>query len=54
MNWETIWQVVFIGILLAFALMAVLVTVLGAMDVRQLITRLRDAETARKHDNERE
>jgi hypothetical protein len=46
--WELIWQVVFIAILLAFALMSVLVTIFGAKDIGTLVGRLRQSETEAK------
>ena len=41
MTWEFIWQIVFIASLILFAVMSVLVTVLGARDIRRLLQRLR-------------
>ncbi|MEZ6131779.1 MAG: hypothetical protein R3C59_24230 [Planctomycetaceae bacterium] len=43
MNWEWIWKVVFIVVTSLFALMSVLVTILGALDVKRLLQRLKDA-----------
>lgn len=40
MNWELIWKTVFIVVLAAFAVMSVLVTLLGARDVKRLIRHL--------------
>ena len=45
MNWPLIWKLTFIGLVAIFAVMSVLVTVLGARDVRQLIARLRDDDS---------
>ena len=43
MNWQLIWQVVFVGLLLGFAVMSVLVIIKGAKDVRRLLSGLEDA-----------
>ncbi len=43
MNWQLIWQVVFVGLLLGFAMMSVLVIINGAKDVRRLLSGLEDA-----------
>ena len=43
MNWQLIWQVVFVGLLLGFGVMSVLVIINGARDVRRLITHLEDS-----------
>jgi len=43
MNWQLIWQVVFVGLLLGFAVMSVLVIINGARDVRKLLSGLEDA-----------
>jgi hypothetical protein len=44
MSWELLWKIVLIGVVGAFSLMAVLVTILGARDIRKLIKKLRDEE----------
>lgn len=44
MSWELLWKIVLIGVVGAFSLMAVLVTILGARDIRNLIKKLRDEE----------
>lgn len=44
MNWPLIWKLTFIAVVAVFAVMSVLVTILGARDVRQLIERLRNDE----------
>ena len=44
MTWELFWKIVLIGVVSAFALMSVLVTVLGARDIRKLLKRLKDDE----------
>ena len=44
MNWELIWKIVLIGSLSAFAVMSILVTLLGARDVKRLLTHLREQE----------
>ena len=45
MNWPMIWKLTFIGLVAVFAVMSVMVTVLGARDVRQLIERLRNRDS---------
>jgi hypothetical protein len=45
MNWQVIWQVVFVGLMLGFAAMSVLVIINGAKDVRRLLTGLENART---------
>ncbi|MEO1982425.1 MAG: hypothetical protein ABGZ23_08960 [Fuerstiella sp.] len=45
MNWQLIWQVVFVGLLFGFAMMSVLVIINGAKDVRRLLSALEDART---------
>ena len=42
MSWELLWKIVLIGVVGLFALMAVLVTVLGARDIRKLLRGLRE------------
>ena len=42
--WELIWKVVLVGILAIFTVMSVMVTILGARDIRRLLSSLRDAE----------
>lgn len=42
MSWEWIWKIVFVVVTGFFALMAVLVTILGARDVRRLLQSLQD------------
>lgn len=46
--WETLWQVVLVGILGAFAAMSVLVTVFGAMDIRRMLRQLESAESIKE------
>lgn len=45
MNWQLIWQVIFVGLMLGFAAMSVLVIINGAKDVRKLLSGLDDART---------
>lgn len=52
MNWEMIWQAVFLILLAAFAMMSVLVTICGAQDIRRLLTHLRAAEDASSEEQE--
>ena len=44
MTWMLFWKILFIAVMAVFALMAVLVTILGARDVRRLIAGLRDGD----------
>ena len=44
MNWELIWKVVFVSVLAMFAVMSVLVTVLGARDIQRLLKGLREQD----------
>jgi hypothetical protein len=48
MNWEWVWKIVFVVVTGLFAVMAVLVTILGARDVRRLLKSLQDDEDDRK------
>ena len=50
MTWELIWKAVFIGFLAAFAGMSVFVTILGARDIKQLLTDLRNQEVDKNGD----
>lgn len=43
MNWITLWPLVLFVTLGLFAVMAVLVTVLGARDIRRLLAHLRES-----------
>ena len=46
MSWELLWKIIFIIIMVAFALMAVATTILGAKDVKNLLRDLnRDDES---------
>jgi len=47
MNWEWIWKIVFVLVTGLFAVMAILVTILGARDVRRLLQSLQDDEDDR-------
>jgi hypothetical protein len=40
MNWQLIWQIVFVSILVLFAVMAVMTTIFGARDVKKLLKEL--------------
>ena len=44
MNWELIWSTVLWGLLSAFALMSVLVTINGARDVKRLLAGLKKGQ----------
>lgn len=44
MSWELLWKVVLVAVVGLFALMAILVTVLGARDIRKLLRGLREEE----------
>ena len=43
MNWELLWKAVFIVVAGMFGLMSVLVTILGARDVKRLLQHLKDS-----------
>lgn len=45
MNWQLIWQVVFVGLMSGFAAMSVLVILNGAKDVRKLLSELDNARS---------
>lgn len=42
MTWELFWQIVLVAVVSAFAVMSVLVTVLGARDIKRLLKGLKD------------
>lgn len=42
MNWTVLWPLVLVVTLVLFAAMAVLVTILGARDIRRLLAHLRE------------
>lgn len=42
MTWILFWKIVFVAVMAVFALMAVLVSLFGARDIRRLIAGLRD------------
>lgn len=42
MTWMLFWQILFIAVMVVFTLMSVMVTVLGARDIRRLLAGLRD------------
>lgn len=44
MTWILFWKVCFVVVLAIFAVMALLVTVLGARDVKKLLRALRDQQ----------
>ena len=44
MTWELIWKLVFIIVLSSFAVMSIVVTVLGARDIKRLLQQLRDED----------
>ena len=44
MTWELIWKVVLIAVLAIFGIMAVLVSILGARDIKRLLIGLRDQD----------
>ena len=46
MNWLVFWKVMFIAVMVIFALMSVLVTVLGARDIKRLIAGLKNPDDA--------
>ena len=45
MNWELTWKIIFIAVIAVFAMMSVLVTILGARDIQRLLKHLNDAST---------
>lgn len=44
MTWIVLWKVMFVVVMLVFAVMACLVTVLGAKDIRKLLKALGEDE----------
>jgi hypothetical protein len=44
MDWELLWKVTLVAAIAAFAVLSLLVTILGAGDIRRLIRALRDAK----------
>lgn len=44
MTWELFWRIVLVGVVAAFAIMSVLVTVLGARDIGKLLKGLKEDE----------
>ncbi len=42
MTWMLFWKILFIAVMVVFTVMSVLVTVLGAGDIRRLLAGLRD------------
>ncbi|MEO2031736.1 MAG: hypothetical protein ABGZ35_06600 [Planctomycetaceae bacterium] len=54
MNWQLIWQVVFVGLLFGFGGMSVLVIINGARDVRRLIAHLEEARNPADHSRQDE
>ena len=44
MTWELIWKLVFIIVLSMFAVLSIVVTILGARDIKRLLKHLRDQE----------
>ena len=51
MTWELLWKIVLIGVLGIFSVMAVLVTVFGARDIRELLRGLKEDERERESDS---
>lgn len=51
MNWQLLWQIVFISVLILFAVMAVLTTIYGARDVKKLLKELDEEAEADKQDS---
>ncbi len=45
MTWELLWKIVFIGVVSLFALLSVLVTILGARDVKRMLKELKSEES---------
>lgn len=48
MSWELFWKIVLVTVVSAFAVMSVLVTILGGRDVRRLLQKLRDEKENRE------
>lgn len=44
MTWELLWKIVLVLALAGFTVMAVLVTILGARDVRRMLRGLRESK----------
>jgi len=44
MNWELIWKVVFVVFVSMFAVMSILVTILGAFDIKRLLKQLDETD----------
>jgi hypothetical protein len=44
MTWELIWKLVFIIVLSTFGVMSIVVTILGARDIKRLLRHLRDQD----------
>lgn len=49
MNWQLIWQVVFVALLAGFGVMSVLVIINGARDIRRLIAYLEQSRGEDEH-----
>ncbi|MCH2202143.1 MAG: hypothetical protein MK102_09240 [Fuerstiella sp.] len=45
MHWLLIWQVIFVGLLLAFGVMSVLIVINGAHDIRRLLLYLEETNS---------
>ncbi|NNE90147.1 MAG: hypothetical protein HKN23_00725 [Verrucomicrobiales bacterium] len=50
MTWQLFWQIFLFGVLGIFAVMAVLVTILGARDIRKLIRGLKENDEDRENE----
>ncbi len=47
MNWILIWKTVFVAVLTAFAVMAVVTTIYGARDIKKLLRELDEEQDDR-------
>lgn len=50
MSWEFFWKVIFGFVLVAFAMMALLTTILGARDIRNLLQDLNKGDDPEKEE----
>lgn len=46
MTWMLFWKIMFVLVMAVFAVMSILVTVLGARDIRRLLSGLKDDASA--------
>ncbi len=53
MNWILIWKVVLIGVVSLFGILAVMVTVFGAADIRTMLAELADPKSVDNTDSDK-